>query len=82
MHKNCINLKNFSHKLVIIFLEDGKMASHMSFMFLGNGKMALDTWGLHHGRSIPATTWSLQRVSQMEHTDMLHGVYRLTIAIC
>jgi hypothetical protein len=27
------------------------------------------------------TTWSLQRVSQMEHKDMLHATYRLKIAI-
>jgi hypothetical protein len=27
MYKNYINLENFNHKLVIIFLEDGKMES-------------------------------------------------------
>jgi hypothetical protein len=53
MYKNYINLENFNHKLVIIFLEDGKMVSPMSFPFLGSGKMALDTWWLHHGGSIP-----------------------------
>jgi hypothetical protein len=38
MYKNYINLENFNRKLVIIFL--------------GNGKMALDMWWLHHGGSI------------------------------
>jgi hypothetical protein len=28
------------------------------------------------------TTWSLQRVSQMQHKDMLYATYRLKIAIC
>jgi hypothetical protein len=32
------NLENFTHKLVLIFL--------------GSGKMALNTWWLHHGGSI------------------------------
>jgi hypothetical protein len=27
MYKNYINLENFNHKLVIIFLEDGRMTS-------------------------------------------------------
>jgi hypothetical protein len=27
------------------------------------------------------TTWSLQRVSQMEHKDVLYATYRLKIAI-
>jgi hypothetical protein len=27
MHKNYVNLENFNHKLVKIFLEDGKMGS-------------------------------------------------------
>jgi hypothetical protein len=27
MYKNYINLENFNHKLVVIFLEDGKVAS-------------------------------------------------------
>jgi hypothetical protein len=52
MYKNYINLENFNHKLVIIFLEDGKMASHMSVLFLGSSKMALDMWWLHHADSI------------------------------
>jgi hypothetical protein len=32
--------------------------------------------------AFPVTPWSLQRVSQMEHKDMLHATYRLKIAIC
>jgi hypothetical protein len=32
--------------------------------------------------AFPVTTWSLQRVSQMEHKDMLYEAYRLKIAIC
>jgi hypothetical protein len=35
MYKNYINLENFNHKLVIIFLEHGKMASLMSFFIPG-----------------------------------------------
>jgi hypothetical protein len=58
------------------------MVSPMSFQSFRRGKMAPDTWWLHHGGSIPVTTWSLQSVSQMEHTDMLHATYRLKIAIC
>jgi hypothetical protein len=49
MYKNCTNLENFNIKLVIIFLEHGKMPSPMSFLFLGSGKMVLDSWWLHHG---------------------------------
>jgi hypothetical protein len=52
MYGNYINLENFKHKLVIIFLGDEKMASPMSFLSLGNGKMVLDMWWLHHGGSI------------------------------
>jgi hypothetical protein len=52
VHKNYVNLENFSHKLIIIFLEDGKMASPY-FLFLGTGKMVLHIWFLHHGCSIP-----------------------------
>jgi hypothetical protein len=48
MYKYQINLENFRHKLVLIFQEDGNMALHMSFLFLGIGKMVLDTWWLHH----------------------------------
>jgi hypothetical protein len=44
--------REFFRKLVTIFLEDGKLESTMSFLFLGCGKMALDTWQLHHGGSI------------------------------
>jgi hypothetical protein len=32
--------------------------------------------------AFPVTTWSLQRVSQMEHKDTLHATYRLKIAVC
>jgi hypothetical protein len=32
--------------------------------------------------AFPVITWTLQRVSQMEHKDMLHATYRLKIAIC
>jgi hypothetical protein len=32
--------------------------------------------------AFPVTTLSLQRVSQMEHKDMLHATYRLKIAVC
>jgi hypothetical protein len=32
--------------------------------------------------AFPVTTWSLQRISQMEHKDMLHATYRFKIAIC
>jgi hypothetical protein len=53
MHRKYINTDNFNQKLVIIFLEDVKMASPMRFLFLGYGKMALYTWWLHHGGSIP-----------------------------
>jgi hypothetical protein len=49
MYKNNINLENFNHKLVAIFLEDGKEESPISFPSLGSGKMALDMWWLHHG---------------------------------
>jgi hypothetical protein len=45
--------KNFNHKIAIIFLEDGKMASPMSFLSIGSGKLALHIWCLHHGGSIP-----------------------------
>jgi hypothetical protein len=47
MYKNHINPENFNHKLVIIFLQNGKMASPMSLLF----KMAL-YMKLHHGGSI------------------------------
>jgi hypothetical protein len=53
IYKKYINLKNSNHKLVLIFLEDGKMASPMSFLFLGSGKIAMGIWWLHHGGSIP-----------------------------
>jgi hypothetical protein len=53
MYKNYTDLENFNHKLIIIFLEDGKMMSPKSFLFLGSGKMVLDMWGFHHGGSIP-----------------------------
>jgi hypothetical protein len=52
MYKTYINLENFNHNFVIIFLEDDKMASPMSVLSLGNGNMALNTWWLHHGGSI------------------------------
>jgi hypothetical protein len=52
MYKNHINLDNFNHKLIIIFLEDNKMASPMSFLFLENVKMAPDLSWLYHGGSI------------------------------
>jgi hypothetical protein len=41
MYKNYIDLENFNHKLVIIFLDDGKMVSPMSFLSLGSGKKVL-----------------------------------------
>jgi hypothetical protein len=47
MYENYINLENFNHKLVPVFLEDGKMASPMTFLFLGSGEMVLDTWWQH-----------------------------------
>jgi hypothetical protein len=50
----------------MIFLEDGKMASPISFLFLGSGKMALDICGFVIAATFPVTTWSLQRGSQME----------------
>jgi hypothetical protein len=53
MYKNYINLENFNQKLVIIFLEDGKMVLSTNFLFQGIGKMVLDTWWLQHGDSIP-----------------------------
>jgi hypothetical protein len=52
MYKNFINLENFNYKLVIIFLEDGKMVSPMIFLSVGSAKMVLNMWGLHHGGSI------------------------------
>jgi hypothetical protein len=52
MYKNYMNLENFNHKLVIIFLEDGKMASTMTSLSLESGKMVLYTWWLHHKGSI------------------------------
>jgi hypothetical protein len=54
------------------------MASSMSFLSLGNVKMILNTWRLHHGGSIPCDLM----VSPKEHKDMLHATYRLKIAIC
>jgi hypothetical protein len=33
------------------------------------------------GAAFPVTVCSLQRVSQMEHKDMFHAIYRLKIAI-
>jgi hypothetical protein len=45
-------LENFNHKLVTIFLEDGKMVLSMCFLSLGCGKMALDRWWLYHGGGI------------------------------
>jgi hypothetical protein len=53
MYKNYTNLENFNCKLVMIFLEDGKMASPKNFLFLEKNKMALGRWWLHHGSSIP-----------------------------
>jgi hypothetical protein len=52
MYKSNINLEKFNYKLVKNFLEDDKMVSVMSFLSLGNGKMVLDMWWLHHGDSI------------------------------
>jgi hypothetical protein len=52
MYKNYINWENFNHNFVTIFLQDGKMESPMSLLFLGSGKMVLDTWWLHHGGTI------------------------------
>jgi hypothetical protein len=49
MYKTYINLENFNHKLVIIFLADGKMASTMNFLSLRSDKMVLEMWWLHHG---------------------------------
>jgi hypothetical protein len=78
MYKNYINLVNFNHKLVIISIEDGKMASPMSFLFLGSGKMALDMWWLYHGGSILCD----HMASPKEHRNMLHARYGLKRAIC
>jgi hypothetical protein len=50
MYKNYINLENFNHNLVKIVLEDGKVESSMSVLFLGYEKMLADTC-LHHGGS-------------------------------
>jgi hypothetical protein len=52
MYKNYINLENFNHKLVIIFLGDDKITSPMTFLSLGSGKMALNMLCFHHGGSI------------------------------
>jgi hypothetical protein len=49
MYKNYINLESFNHKIVIILLEDDKLASTMSFLSLRCGKMALNTQWLHLG---------------------------------
>jgi hypothetical protein len=49
MYCNYINLENFNHKLVIIFLDDEKMASPMSFLFLRSVKTAPNPWWPHHG---------------------------------
>jgi hypothetical protein len=57
------------------------MASPMSFLFLGSGKMALDTWWLLYG-GISCDHMVSPRVSQMEQKYMLHSTYRLKIAIC
>jgi hypothetical protein len=78
MHKSHINLENFNHKLVIIFLEDGKIASPISFLFLGSGKMVLDTWWLHHDGSISCD----HMVAPKKHKDKLNAKYRLSVAIC
>jgi hypothetical protein len=78
MHKKYINLENLNHKLVIIFLENGRMVSPI----LMSGKMVLNTWWLHHSGSISCDHMVSARVSQMEHKDMLHATYRLKIAIC
>jgi hypothetical protein len=50
------------------------MASPMRSLLLRSGKMALDTWWLHHGGSISYDHMLSQRVSQMEHKDMLHAI--------
>jgi hypothetical protein len=81
MPRNYTNLENFN-KLVIIFLEDGKMVSTMSVLSLGRGKVALYMWWGHHGDNIPCNHMLSPRISQMEHKDMLHATYRLKIAIC
>jgi hypothetical protein len=64
MYRNYINLQN-SNKLVAIFLEDGKRI--------------LDMWWFQYGGSIPYDHKILQRLSQMEHKDMLYVTYKLKI---
>jgi hypothetical protein len=54
MYRNYINLENFNHKLVVIFLEEGKMASPS----LGSGKMILNTGSFIMVAAFLVTTWS------------------------
>jgi hypothetical protein len=81
MYRNYINLENFNLKLGIIFLKDGTMALPMIFLFLGSGKMALDTWWLHHG-GISCDHMVSPKGLSNETQDKLHVTYRLRIAIC
>jgi hypothetical protein len=68
MYKNYTNLGNFNHKLLTIFLEDGKKASPMNFLSLGSGTVIMMA-------AFSVTTWFPQKVSEMEHKDMLHATY-------
>jgi hypothetical protein len=62
MLHNHINLEKFNHKLFIIILDDGKMASLMSFLSLGSGKMVVNMWWQHflspHGLSKRSLIWN------------------------
>jgi hypothetical protein len=55
------------------------MASSMSFLSLGSGKVALNTWWLHYSCSIPCNHKVSLKGFQMEHKDMIHATYRLKI---
>jgi hypothetical protein len=63
MYKNYISLENFNHKSVIIFLGDDKMASPMSVLPLGSGKMVPDCGGSIMVAAFPVTTFSPKGLS-------------------
>jgi hypothetical protein len=58
------------------------MVSPMSLPSLGSGKWRWTPGGSIMVAAFPVTTRSLQRVSQMEHEDVLHATNRLKTAIC
>jgi hypothetical protein len=75
MYKNYINLENFNHKLVIIFLADDKMSSPMFPIPRewqdDTGHVVSSSWWQHflwpHGLSKGSLKWNTKK-SYMQHT--------------